>query len=268
MRNPHLSMMTGLLGVGLAGGASADPTVTSTADVDQLLNALLGDGVELRGNAAYVGAADAVGLFGDALPAGIGMEEGVVLSTGRVESIFTATQQTMTSTDFQTPGDEVLECRYQRSNRDAASLEFDFAVDDDTLYFNWLYASEEYNEVLDEPVLDVFAFFIDDVPQPIGPDGEAFFGSKLINCGSPPMPDGGDYCELFVNNDPENGGPLFELEYDGFTTVLTAEITGLVAGTQYRGRFVVADRSELEKDSAVLIEAATLSTRPTPVSLN
>ena len=73
--------------------------------------------------------------------------------------------------------------------------------------------------------------------------------------------------DLFNNNDLTDGGPFFDIEYDGFTDVFTAEITGLDPGTN-NIKIAIADAGDSSFDSAVFIEGGTFSSTPNPVIPN
>ena len=80
-----------------------------------------------------------------------------------------------------------------------------------------------------------------------------------VNCGNPYNPPlGGDHCDLYNNNDLSDGGPFFNIEYDGFTDVLVASGFGLGAG-QHNLKLMIADAGDHILDSAVFVQAGSLS---------
>ena len=65
-------------------------------------------------------------------------------------------------------------------------------------------------------------------------------------------------ADLFNDNSIGNGAP-YAFEYDGFTDVFTAEITGLEAGQSYNIMMGIADAGDNYYDSAVFIQAGSFS---------
>ena len=57
-------------------------TVAPTNDASILTNTLLGSGIDLVGTPVYTGASAASGTFAGGLAAGIGIESGIILTTG------------------------------------------------------------------------------------------------------------------------------------------------------------------------------------------
>lgn len=58
--------------------------------------------------------------------------------------------------------------------------------------------------------------------------------------------------------------PPFAFEYDGFTDMFTAEITGLTPGQSYRMRLAIADAGDHILDSGVFLQAGSLSDEQVP----
>jgi hypothetical protein len=131
---------------------------------------------------------------------------------------------------------------------DAASLEFDFTTKGGNLFFNYVFASEEYNEFVGSPFNDVFAFFLDG--NNIALVGGTPVGINTINLGS--------NSAFYRNNSPGS----IDSQYDGFTTMLTAKALGLGAGTHHI-KLAIADASDSILDSAVFIQGNTFSDTPT-----
>lgn len=65
--------------------------------------------------------------------------------------------------------------------------------------------------------------------------------------------------DLYNNNDPSDGGPFFDLEYDGFTDVFTAEFLGLDTSLTHTLSFAIADAGDFALDSAIFIAGGSLS---------
>ena len=157
-------------------------------------NVLIGNGV-ITSNHSYIGNSSQIGYFTDSLGL-IGMSEGFVLSTGRVDSIGVLGGDTLwwdpiwdstftfiidstpfienyfLSDDLSGSGDPDLltiansvpaligQTFSVLSTHDAAILEFDFVPAADTVKFNYVFAGEEYLDWVNTEFNDVFAFLI------------------------------------------------------------------------------------------------------------
>ena len=157
-------------------------------------NVLIGNGV-ITSNHSYIGDSSQIGYFTDSLGL-IGMSEGFVLSTGRVDSIGVLGGDTLwwdyiwdstftviidstpfienyfLSDDLSGSGDPDLltiansvpaligQTFSVLSTHDAAILEFDFVPSADTVKFNYVFAGEEYLDWVNTEFNDVFAFLI------------------------------------------------------------------------------------------------------------
>ena len=131
---------------------------------------------------------------------------------------------------------------------DAAILEFTFVTDGGPLFLNYVFASEEYNEFVSLPFHDVFGLFLDGRNIALVPGSTTPVTINTVNASIP---------EIFRDNTGLNG-PMFDLEYDGFTTVLTAVAMDLSAG-EHTMKFAIADVGDFVLDSAVFIQAGTFS---------
>ena len=232
-------------------------TATATTDADTLANEILGSGITIS-NATYSGGATAAGTFTDDTVFGIG--SGIVLTTGSVATAEDPTNDSdVTSIDSGTGGDAALTALVGANTFNATVLEFDFESAGGDLFFNWAFASEEYNEWVYSQFNDVFAFFVDGVNIALAPDGD-FAAINTINCGDDLMGISQN-CDSYNNNDLSDGGGSFATEYDGFTNVFTAEILGLSADTHHI-KIAIADTSDAAWDSAVFIQAGSFSDTP------
>jgi len=153
------------------------------------------------------------------------------------------------------------------STFDAAILEFDFIPQSDTLKFNYIFGSEEYPEYVNSGYNDVFGFFISGPgiagPFTGGAENIAIVpGTSLpvaidnVNngySGSEPSTGPCENCAYYVDN---SSGPA--VQYDGHTTVLTAEIV-VTPCVQYHIKIAVADAGDGALDSGVFLEGGSFS---------
>lgn len=226
-----------------------------------LANSILGSGVTISGE-TYMGDTDQSGFFSGGLGS-IGIEDGLVLTTGSVFDAEGPNASDSTSTSTSTGGLAILDALIPQSTNDAAMLAFEFTTDTGDLFFNYVFASEEYNEFVNSSFNDVFAFFVNGVNIAEAPDGNPV-SINNVNCGNP-LIGAGPNCEFYNNNDPSDGGPLFDVEYDGFTDVFTASITGLDTAATHTMQIAIADAGDSALDSAVFIQGSSFSSTPIDV---
>lgn len=228
---------------------AVDPDVTP----EGLVGTLLGPGVTVS-NIMFTGADGASGTFVGGFAAGLGLESGIILSSGNVVDAAPPNDADGTGTALGTPGDPTLDAALgdDESTNDAAVLEFDIVSESSEVTFSYIFASEEYNEFVDSAFNDIFGFFLID---PAGnaeniallPGTETIVSINNVNNGL----NGG----FFIDNEmPESP---FGIEFDGFTTELTATAT-VTPGVPQTLRLAIADVSDSILDSAVFIGAGSL----------
>jgi hypothetical protein len=251
--------------IALSGSANAGLLVTDTNDGNTLTNTILGSGVTIS-NIFYTGTETQAGTFTNGLSGGIGISDGIVLTTGTAQTAAMSNTTSGYTVNLPGGGDADLNAiTSPYATQDANVLEFDFTTTTGDLFFNYVFASEEYNEYVNSQFNDAFALFVDGVNIAIAPDGNPVTINN-VNCGNP-YSGVGPNCSSFNNN--ESG--IFDIQYDGFTDVFTAEILGLSAGT-HTMKFAIADTSDGALDSAVFIQAGSFSgtdpgTVPEPTTL-
>lgn len=245
--------------------------ITSTLSASSLVNGvLLGPGV-VAYNVQYTGAATAVGYFSGT--SNIGIKNGVILSTGNVQSAKGPNNTTSVTTQNFTPGNTQLTQICGQPTRDAAILEFDFVPSSDSVRFKYVFASEEYFEGVCTPYNDVFAFLING-PGITGTTNIALIPStntavsiSSVNGGVIGLSIYGpstsySYCNLSNTNFyVDNVTPLgATIQYDGFTKVFTARAKVIPCQT-YHIKLAVADGGNDDTwDSAVFLEAGSFNT--------
>jgi cysteine-rich repeat protein len=228
-----------------------------------LTNDILGTGITVVGLPTFTGAPDSAGLFSDGIAAGIGMDDGILIATGPVLLIDDLNDVDGTGLDNGTPGDpdlDVIVAPFPTFN--ASVLEFEFMTDSGNVSFDFVFASEEYNDFVNSEFNDVFALFVNGQNVALLPDGITPVAINTVNNGNP----GGDPTisnpEFFNDNDiflPTDSYALRNIEYDGFTTVFTAQATGLDPLATHTMKFAIADTSDGVLDSGVFIRAGSFS---------
>ena len=249
----------------LAGEASA-LVITPSTDGNLLASLLAGSGGVniVPGSVHYMGKPEQGGTFSDGLASGIGIEEGVILTTGSALAAVGPNVDDGTNTTVNSAGDADLTAQIGNDTNDANVLSFRFTTATGALSFQYVFASDEYNESVGSVYNDPFALLVDGINVALAPDGNPVSVNN-VNCGNP-YSGSGPNCAYFNNNDPTDGGPFFDIEYDGFTDVFTASVTGLTPG-EHTLKFAIADADDDARDSAVFIKVASLTGGPpgTPV---
>jgi hypothetical protein len=250
-----------LTGTTVAQGISIVPT----SDGNTLVNELLGTGITIvPGSISYTGAAGASGIFTNGLSSGIGIDKGIILTTGSAVNAEGPNTEDGKTTDNGLPGDSDLNGLIPGyTTNDATILEFDFTTAGGDVYFNYVFASEEYNEYTNSSYNDVFGFFLNGTNIALIPGTSTPVAINTVNGGNP-LGSGASNSAFFNNNDLSDGGPFFDIGYDGFTNVFTATALGLAPGT-HTIRLAIADAGDSILDSAVFLQAKTFSDQPSDV---
>jgi hypothetical protein len=228
----------------------------------QLVQTLLGPGVAAS-NVVLNGTSLAAGAFQGGLTI-VGIDNGVMLSSGNIASVLGPNASDFTSTVTGTPGDADLNNLTTSPTFDACTLEFDFVcAAGGQITFQYVFASEEYNEYVGTSFNDVFGFFLNGVNIATLPGG-ASVAINNVNCGNPYSPTAGGNCGLYRNNSCADlpGGTFpcsgpFDTEMDGLTVVLTATGT-LLPGVNHI-KLAIADAGDQVYDSNVFIRGQSFT---------
>ena len=118
----------------------AQLTITNSTNAQALAQYLVGEGITIS-NVTLSGSPLASGFFKHLGGTQIGLDSGIVLSSGRVATSgtnegFDGIQSSLASSSFSTPGDAQLQALVNdQTTNDAAILEFDFIPLGDTVKF-------------------------------------------------------------------------------------------------------------------------------------
>lgn len=243
--------------------------ITAHPNAQSLAQRLVGDGVSIS-NVSFTGNPLMASFFlNRANRTQIGIDSGIVLTTGRAKTInttiwgtdglgVTPASTTDASGNWGLPGDNDLSVAVGNFGlEDACVLEFDFVPLGDSIRFNYVFSSEEYVPDYVCSFNDVFAFFI---------SGPGITGLKNIAL----IPNTNTPVSIFnVNNVPggtcpnnpqyytDNRTNVF-FTHDGHTTVLTAREKVQPCQT-YHMKLVLADSGDDMVDTGVFLQAKSLS---------
>ncbi|MES2589945.1 MAG: choice-of-anchor L domain-containing protein [Bacteroidota bacterium] len=248
-------------------------TVNNTLTPQQLVqNVLAGSGVTIS-NVTFNGTSIQIGEFGG--NSNVGFNSGVILSTGNVSNAIGPNDSNLasdtTGTDFHDDDLDIILA--PDSSRDAAILEFDFIPISDTIKFDYVFASEEYLEFVND-YNDVFGFFIS------GPGINGTFSNNAVNIALIPGTTSPvsianindvDNSTLYIDNGdgftaPFDTDPLI-VRFDGLTVPLQA-ISAVQCGQTYHLKLVIADANDQQYDSGVFLQAGSLSSNGVNINLS
>ncbi|MDP2948430.1 MAG: choice-of-anchor L domain-containing protein [Chloroflexota bacterium] len=256
-------VVASVLGITSLAGASpglATEDLTGPLTPSDLANDLVGGGITIS-NVTYAGPDVAAGRFSGGSGI-VGFESGIVLSTGRIASVVGPNGDSGISGVNGTAGDADLTALSGFPTNDAAVLQFDFVPAGNTVLFEYVFASDEYNEFVHSPFNDVFAFFINGVNCAIVPGTGDPVSVNTINNGNPFGSDPKENPQLYINNYLDDGGGTIDTEMDGLTVVLTCQAS-VNAGATNHIKLAIADASDDILDANVFLKAGSFVV-PTP----
>lgn len=226
----------------------------TTQPIDTLIQDFVGSGVVVS-NVIFTGGPQSIGSFNGS--SSLGSSQGIVFSSGNIDSNMSMPSSAFLATSLNVAGDVDLMALVTGPTFDAAILEFDFVATYSTLLFDYVFASEEYNEFVGGSFNDVFAFFISG-PGIIGKQNLALIPNTIL-----------PVSINNVNNGPTGAGPCMNCAYyhdntndttvafDGFTVPLTATYT-LTPGLTYHLKLAVADVADQIFDTGVFLQKYSL----------
>ena len=234
--------------------AVVTPLTDGSTTAEDLVQSLVGDGVSFS-NVTFTGDAEAAGLFIGGFSDDIGIDEGIILSSGEVANAPGPNEGSGTSTSFSLPGDADLDSISTQPTNDAAILEFDFVPEKDTISFTYILASDEYPEYANSSFNDVFGFFLDGENIAFLPGGTEIVSINNVNHVN---------NSVYYNDNRVGlvGEPTaFGTEYDGFTVPFSATAS-VIPGQVTRIKMAVADASDNALDTSVFIQAGSFVSKP------
>lgn len=263
-RSVRLGLIAAVAASGVATlGTGASPASAATWSLQDLntttamalAQELAGPGVTVV-DATFTGDERAAGLFsGPGVEAAIGVSDGVVLSTGYITDVVgpndTGSNGEFTSGD----SDPDLELLTADGTSDTAALTFTFIPSNPDLEINYVFASEEYKEWVDEGYNDVFGFFVNGT------------NCATVASASGPQPVSVDTInhlrndQIYVDNPRTDGAAPYDTQFDGFTQVLTCFAT-VTPGVENTVKLAIADAGDSAYDSAVFLESSGITSTP------
>lgn len=252
---------------------NAQLIINTTQTPSQIVqNTLIGTGVSVsnikfNGVSNPLTAKDQISSFSTGVnPTNIGMNQGVILATGKATAALGPNNSNSYTNQTTTPytGDVDLAQLSTMSVANNAVLEFDFIPASQNISFNFVFASEEYPEYSTSPFNDVVGVFLS------GPGIAGPFSLGAKNIATLPT---SATSSIFVslnnlNNGTTNVGPCVNcnyyinnivnaqstIQYDGFSTEIIAN-SPVQAGQTYHVKFAIANVIDNSFDSALFLKA-------------
>ncbi len=211
------------------------------------------------------------------------LDEGIILSSGFAISAEGPNNDTGTSDgDFTWPGDPdlkaILDNQYGtfEDTNNATVFEFTFVSSLDAATFEFIFASEEYEDQWEctDDFRDGFAFLIKGPGIP-NDSGAPFGGTNVAavpGSNNVPVSTATIHRDTFlcgfeiqgVNYFPDlyvtNSNPATnEIEFDGLTLVLSTATVAIQPNEEYTVKMVIGDRGDTSFDSAVFLKAGSFN---------
>lgn len=219
-----------------------------------------------------IGNTEGIGYFENG-SATLGLDKGIILATGPTWHARGPNNSSDKSGNLSGPdGDGDLNRLSEGAVFDAVGIAFDFVPLDSFVSFRYVFASEEYCEFVGSDYNDVFGFFVS------GPGIQGTFTAGADNVAL--IPGTTDFVAInsvnfeqnsqyYVSNERAEDRAacglgstatphLNQIQYDGFTQVLTARLR-VQPCESYHIRLVVGDVSDAFFDSAVFLEAGSFN---------
>lgn len=214
-------------------------------------------------NVSYVGHWRSYGQF-DGTNSNLGLNKGFFITTGDRESAIgpnlLSNSSFVTLIEGYSP---FLESNGSESLSEGATLSFDIVPHVDSLYFRFVFASEEYDEFVGSSFNDKMGIFIEGpgfpTPTNIGllPNGEIISISNVHdNVNNNFGTFAGVNAQYFVNNQAnQNNFDSTRIAFDGFTQGTFVKLQNIPIDSTYTITISVADVEDGLYDSAIFLES-------------
>jgi len=193
---------------------------------------------------------NAIGFF-DGRNSNIGLDSGIILSTGQAKNAAGVNSNGNTGTSNNQPGDELITLLNPTElNFDASWIKFIVTPESDTIRFRFVFASEEYPEFVNQSYNDMFGLFISR-NEYSSPTNIALIPNTTI----PVSIQNVNHLrnsQFYIDN--TNG---ISCSFDGFTTIMEVKVK-VTPCLKYEFKFVIADIKDFIYDSGIFIEAQSL----------
>lgn len=232
-----------------------------------------------KGNITFTGDPQAVGYFHDGGFLGLARDKGILFSNGLVSYAANLNECNTGANANANNGGAVTEPDLKQLSGggavyDAGIIEFDFRPSTDSVTLNYVFASEEYHELVNSGNNDVFGIFLS------GPGIDGEFTNNAINMGTIPgsgdpvnagtvnfgeggvtctgKPDSCVNCQYLHDNSQSEDTAFYFLIYDGYTTALDASAE-IQPGQWYHVKIAISDIGTAGYDSGIFLSEGTIT---------
>jgi hypothetical protein len=227
---------------------NVDSISDQTSAVEDLF---LANGIFVN-NITFIGDSAQMGLLTGGNSVSLGINEGLVLSTGIAASVSNGSN--MPGGNWSnTISNPDLSGLTGFPTYDLAQLDFDFIATGDSMTFQFVFGSAEYPEWVGSSFNDIFGFFVN------GPGIAGSFTNGAVNLALVP----GTNTPVSINTiNADTNATLYNdnstllipnLYCDGYTVPMNAAIGGLVVGETYHITLAITDASDSALDSWVFL---------------
>ncbi len=280
MKNTLIALALGASVPSVNAQLVVDPSLTPEQLVQQVLlgTGVVATNITLNGLPGTV-INEQIGSF-DGTASNVGISNGVVMSSGAAVGAIGPNDQagsTVGGGNFGA-GDPDLELLNGVLTHDKCVLEFDFVPIGDSIEFQYVFSSEEYNEYVCAQVIDAFGFFLSG-PGISGPYSNNSVNLALIpgtnipitintvNNGTVGFAGTQANCDILDPNWQNNSIYYVDntdgltLQYDGLTVVLTAR-SAVQCGQLHHIKLAIADGGDAVFDSGVFLQGGSFTSSP------
>jgi hypothetical protein len=282
-RPPLFKSCLSILLIFIASTSFGQLTTDESLTPEEIVQNFFGSGLMIT-NVEFNGEPEQLGSF-DCANCGIGLSNGFLITNGSVENAEgpndgPGASHSASMSAFYEEDLLAIYPEFVLDINDVTTLEFDFVAAGDSVSFEYVFASEEYNEYISPDgtsVSDPFGVFLSGP----GIDGEFSNGAENIAL----IPGTDEFVQIDnLNNGENNNGPCVNCEYlitnpaapddpesvqyDGYSTVLTAGISELQAGETYHIKIAIADVYDNSYDTGIFFGNQSLHSNKKFVSFN
>ena len=202
-------------------------------------------------NITFIGDSAQMGLLTGGNSVSLGVNEGLVLSTGYATSV--SNGNNMGSGNWSTPLNVDLYALSGFPTYDLAQLDFDFVATGDSMTFQFVFGSSEYPEFVGTSFNDIFGFFVHG-PGIVGPYSNGAINIALVPGTNTPVSINTINADTNSTLYNDNSSLLIpNLFCDGYTVPMFASIGNLVVGETYHITLAISDVSDSALDSWVFL---------------
>jgi len=262
-------------------------TITSSNPTNsEILAAFQGNGITFSNPVLVAGdRSKQIAIFNNGLNANLGMDSGILFSTGNAVSYLQNKNMSYDHSDIigNTYVDSDLTNIEPEATNDALVFTFDVKLDPNitSLRMSFKFGSEEYPDYVGSPFNDAFGFFVKGPgisgTQNIAriPGSNVPISINTVNYGvlgyerDPATPVNLSNSAFYINNghtttlvpgenylqQDDRPGPFpVYIEYNGLTKLITYDFKNLMGGSTYNFKIAIADAYDAILDSGVMID--------------